>query len=162
MKKKFTQEYDGITHVNVYSKSRSPLGRLLSNFAYTPVTIDGLLFESIESWWYWTKMNKINEGSLFPLFTPEQLDEIRVKIGADAKEFFRSLYKEDSSEFSPKKEELKMAYLSKLEHHPHIKEMLLKNTLPLAHYYMMWDKQIDADSTLWTAQLWEEIRIELL
>lgn len=159
--KQYKAEYDGITHINVYSKSKSPLGRLLSNFAYTPVTIDSLLFESIESWWYWTKMNRINEASLFPLFSPEQLDEIRIKVGPDAKEYFRAYFKDDSSSFSPTKEELKKAYLSKLEHHPHIKELLLKNHLPLAHYYMMWDKQINADSTLWTAQLWEEIKKEL-
>lgn len=154
-------EYDGITHINVYSKSRSPLGRLLSNFAYTPVTIDSLLFESIESWWYWTKMNKINESSLFPLFTQEQLDEIRIKVGADAKAYFRELYKDDSSGFSPSKEELKKAYLAKLEHHPHIKDLLFVNHLPLTHYYVMWDKQLNADEFLWTVQLWEEIKEEL-
>lgn len=161
MKKEFTHEYDGITHINVYSKAKSPLGRLLSNFAYTPITIENLLFESIESWWYWTKMNKINESSLFPLFSQEQLDEIRIKVGPDAKEFFRSLFKVDSSDYSPNKEELKKAYIAKLEHHPHIKQMLMDNKLPLAHYYMMWDKQINADSSLWTAKLWEEIKLEL-
>jgi predicted NAD-dependent protein-ADP-ribosyltransferase YbiA (DUF1768 family) len=159
--KQYKAEYDGITHINVYSKSKSPLGRLISNFAYTPVTIDSLLFESIESWWYWTKMKRINEASLFSLFSQEQLDEIRIKVGADAKEYFRAYFKDDSSSYSPTKEELKKAYLAKLDHHPNIKDLLLKNHLPLAHYYMMWDKQVNADSTLWTAQLWEEIKKEL-
>lgn len=157
----FECEQDGITHVNVYSKSRSKLGRTLSNFAHTPITIEEDHFESIESWWYWTKMNNINKSVLFPVFSPEQISEIKKKIGKEAKSYFRDLFKDDSSSFSPSKEELKAAYLQKLKEHPEIEKMLLENTLPFTHYYMMFDKKVDADSTLWTAKLWEEIKLEL-
>lgn len=30
---------DGITHINVYSKGATELGRLLTNFAHTPLHI---------------------------------------------------------------------------------------------------------------------------
>lgn len=156
----FLPQTDGFDHINVYSKSRSKLGRMLSNFAHTPIKIREDHFESIESWWYYKKMNNINASALFPIFTLEQLSEIKKKIGKDAKEFFRSLYKYDSESYSPTKEELKEAYLQKLIEHPHIEKALFENKLPIAHYYMMFDKKISADSTLWTAQLWEEIRSE--
>ena len=48
-----TPQNDGITHINVYSKGKTTLGRWLTNFAHTPIdTIDGH-FESIEGYWYW-------------------------------------------------------------------------------------------------------------
>lgn len=154
----FKPENDGFDHINVYSKSRSKLGRMLSNFAHTPITIGENTFESIESWWYWMKMNNINKSALFPTFTEEQLSEVKAKIGKEAKEYFRSLYKNDSSPFNPTKEELKGAYLQKLVEHPEVEKMLFNNNLPIAHYYMMFNKKVSADSTMWTAQLWEEIK----
>lgn len=33
---KYTPDNDGITHINLYSKSRTVLGRQLSNFAHSP------------------------------------------------------------------------------------------------------------------------------
>ena len=157
----FEIQDDGKTHINVYSKSRSVLGRLLSNFANTPIVFKGLKFGSIESWWYWMKMNNINETGLFPIFEDEQIDLIREKIGAVAKSYFRSLYKSDSSDFSPAKEELKEVYKLKLEAHPNIKEMLIENKLPIDHYYVMFDKKVATEGTMWTAKLWEEIKNEL-
>lgn len=156
----FKPESDGFDHINVYSKSRSKLGRMLSNFAHTPFTFGGDNFESVESWWYWKKMNNINAGALFPKFTPEQISDIKSKIGKEAKEFFRSLYKDDSDSYCPTKEELKKVYEQKLIEHPEIEKMLFANKLPIAHYYMMFDKKINADSTFWTAQLWEEIKAD--
>jgi predicted NAD-dependent protein-ADP-ribosyltransferase YbiA (DUF1768 family) len=157
----FEIQDDGKNHINVYSKSRSVLGRLLSNFAHTPIELNGLKFESIESWWYWMKMNNINKGGLFPIFEDEQVDAVRIKIGADAKSYFRSLYKSDSSDFSPSKEELKEAYKLKLDKHPNIKQMLIENKLPIDHYYVMFDKKVATEGTMWTAKLWEEIKNEL-
>ena len=156
----FKPENDGFDHINVYSKSRSKLGRMLSNFAHTPFTLKDIKFESMESWWYWTKMNNINKAVLFPEFSQEQLDEIRTLIGKEAKEYFRSIHKGDTSEFSPDKSELKEAYLQKLAEHPEIEKMLFENKLPIDHYYMMFNKRVNADSSMWTAKLWEEIKNE--
>lgn len=158
----YNPQEDGITHVNVYSKSRCLLGRLLSNFASTPFEKEGLKFSSVESWWYWTKANKINSFNLFPQFSDEQLDSLRYNAGKESKSLFRSIYKEDSSSFNPTSEELKEVYKLKLEVHPNIQELLLKNTLPLTHYYMMFDKKVSANEYLWTVNLWEEIKQELI
>jgi hypothetical protein len=44
---------DGIDHINVYSKGKTALGRWLTNFAYSPITIPEFGdFASIESYWY--------------------------------------------------------------------------------------------------------------
>jgi len=153
----FKPENDGIDHINVFSKSRSKLGRMLSNFAHTPFTLDGNKFESVESWWYWTKMNNINKTVLFPIFSDEQLGEIRSLIGKEAKLYFRELYKDDSSSFNAEPFELKRTYLQKLEENPDVKKELMENKLPIDHYYMMFDKKISAASSMWTAKLWEEI-----
>jgi len=49
---------DGVTHVNIYSKAKTELGRWLSNFAYAPIRITGHgRFASIEAYWYWLKDN---------------------------------------------------------------------------------------------------------
>ncbi len=42
---------DGIDHVNVYSRGRTPEGRLLSNFAPTPFTLHGVTFASVEGFY---------------------------------------------------------------------------------------------------------------
>lgn len=153
---------DGVDYINVYSKGDTTLGRLLSNFAHTKIDVDGVVFESVESWWYWVKMNNINSSLLLPIFTEGQLTEIQAKRGKEAKVFFRSLYEDESFEFNPSKEELKKIYLLKLEQHQYIKKLLLDSNLPFTHYYVMGDKKIEATSFLWTAKLWEEIREELI
>lgn len=84
-------EGDSLTHINVYSNGKTQLGRLLSNFADTAITIGNNTFASVESWWYWTKMNKINEGSLVPIYNDEQLSKVKQLVGLDAKDYFRSI-----------------------------------------------------------------------
>lgn len=153
---------DGITHVNVYSKSRCLLGRLLSNFAHTPIESGGIKFESIESWWYYTKMVNINSNSLFPIFTDEQMESVSKSIGKEAKKIFRDLYKEDSVTYNPTKDEVKEAYILKAESNENVKKLLLENNLPFSHYYMMFDKKVNADDYLWTAELWNEVKEELI
>ncbi len=154
------QETEGIHYVNVYSKSNTTLGRLLSNFAATKITIDNQVFESVESWWYFTKMTKINNAFLVPVFSEEHLEEIKKKPGFLAKKYFRELFKEDSLQYNPSKKDLKKAYICKLEQHPQIKELLLENKLPFKHYYIMGGKKIEADEYKWTVDLWDEIKQE--
>lgn len=49
---------DGITHINVYSKGKTELGRLLSNFSHTPFYGNDILFNSVEGWWQWFTTGK--------------------------------------------------------------------------------------------------------
>ena len=43
---------DGIDHINVYSKGKTELGRMLTNFAYIPFEYKGIKYASVEAWWY--------------------------------------------------------------------------------------------------------------
>src|ERR1041384_4927148 len=73
---------DGLTHLNVYSKAKTLLGRLLSNFANTPVDlgVDGC-FKSIEGYWYWLGLKESD-----PL-----RDMLREAVGGAAKALGRKL-----------------------------------------------------------------------
>lgn len=144
---KYLDKDDGITHINVYSKGKTELGRLLSNFAHTPFKYNNEIFQSVESYWYYNKTSNLDFKDL---------------IGYKAKEYYRNKYPKNYKGSNPSKEQLKEIYKLKLQYHPNIKKILLQNNLPLAHYYIMDGKQIDANEYLWTVKLWEEIKEELL
>ena len=44
---------DGITHINVYSGSRTELGRMLSNFCREEIYTKDGRFMSVEAYWFW-------------------------------------------------------------------------------------------------------------
>ena len=53
-------EDDGVTHINVYSKGATALGRALSNFARIPVVVvPNGRFESVEAYWYWLRVMEV-------------------------------------------------------------------------------------------------------
>ncbi len=131
-------ENDGITHINVYSKGKTKLGRLLSNFAHTPFDLNGLHFESVESFWYFTITGK---------------DSIRNLIGFKAKQEGKT---SKLIRGAPTVDELREAYKAKLRFNPFIKDLLSKNTLPFLHYYVYFGKVVVPEKFVWTAKLWED------
>lgn len=152
---------DGYSHINIYSNAKTHLGRMLSNFAETPLTIGKNTFASVESWWYWIKAKNINELSLIPVFDAKQIEKIKKLPGNAAKIFFRKHFNDKHSEYNPTPKQVKEIFKLKLEQHPHIKKALYESTLPFAHYYFMFDKKINADKYLWVADLWRELREEI-
>ena len=131
--------------INIYSKSESELGRLLSNFAHTPfVSPKGDTFESVEGWWYW-------------YVTGKKHHILKTLWGFRAKEVGKTY--ERVNTVTP--DILKQVYLLKLQYNPKLKEMLLSYDGEFDHYYMYGSKKVVPDSTVWTAKLWEQIRDEL-
>ena len=130
--------------INIYSKSDSELGRLLSNFAHTPFVLNGLKFESVEGWWYW-------------FVTGKKYVKLRKLHGFEAKQFGRQFERV----CEVKENDLREAYLSKLTYNPDIKEMLLAYKGRFTHFYVMNGNRVEAKDTLWTAKLWEKIREEI-
>lgn len=131
---------DGVTHVNVYSKGNTELGRLLSNFSVTPFRIPFMgTFQSVEGYWYWicTGENRFKNYS-----------------GFVAKQEGKDTYHVRSH---PTERELLIAYKSKLRYNPEIKQLLISNTLPLAHYYVYEGKVVTPEQWLWTALLWNKL-----
>ena len=132
----YLRENDGIDHINIYSKGKTELGKILSNFAYTPFEYNGIKYNSIE-------------GAIFYYRTG---DERFINLyGTEAKKLGKSLKGERKETY----EMLKDWCNAKLNQIPIIEEILIQNELPFSHYFVMWGKKIDRDLTC--SIIWTEI-----
>lgn len=121
---------DGINHVNIYSKSQTNLGKMLSNFARCPIeTVDGH-FESIEGYWGWLSVSEENP----------QREDFRKLYGYSAKKLKEDMHKAgDQGRFDENfVDKIKDAIHRKFQT-PAMKNVLEKNVhllgLPICHYY---------------------------
>jgi hypothetical protein len=136
-----TPEYDGIDHINVYSKGKTQLGRLLSNFADTPfqLPVKGW-FACVEGFWYWTITGD---------------EQLRYTSGWQSKKIGESLPKLREH---PTEMELLEAYEAKLDANSTIERLLNQTDLPLTHYYVYGGKVVEPKEWQWTALLWNNFR----
>lgn len=113
-------ETDGKDHINAYSKSKSALGKRLTNMAGIPVTIphEGT-FETMEGYWYW-------------LSTGCDHEEFRYVDGFNAKKIGKNMPRTQHPDF---KDKIRYALWLRFEQNPTLKENLIKSTLPIVHYY---------------------------
>lgn len=131
----FQPSEDGVTHINVFSKGRTELGRLLSNFAHTPFKHPEYgFFSSVEAFWYWLSLGKTD-------------DKLRTLHGFQAKKegkLLQDAYLAKHMKF-PQIEnfqsEIKKAVLCKIEQNDRLKNLLKNSTLPLTHYYVWGDEK---------------------
>lgn len=114
-------ESDGQDHINVYSRGRTLLGRLLSNFAETPfeVPVDGR-FKSVEGYWYWLSCRD---------------ERLRSLSGYQAKQVGRESRGTSSMHVPDFEDRILLAVNAKLAAHRDIADMLKNSFLPLKHYY---------------------------
>jgi len=145
----YKPENDGTDHINVYSKGRTELGRLLSNFAHTPFVLDEVKFESVEGFWYWIVFRA----------HPSYANELRSLIGWKAKQRARNLLSIKRGPI-PTHKELLLAYLAKAEQHRNIRDMLVASNLPFTHYYV-YNGVVHTTEWEWTATLWADVRLLL-
>lgn len=147
----YNPEEDGVTHINVYSKARTELGRLMSNFTYLPFEhpLHGS-FNSVEGYWYW-----LSTGD----------DRLRTLHGFDAKKLGRELR---GADWSPKpdlftnfQECIKTAIDQKVKNSERLRELLAVSDLPFVHYYVMYDRVLPQESDNWIMEHWESIRKSL-
>lgn len=117
---------EGITHINVYTKSKFSLGKGLSNLANIGFNIDEHHFKSLEGFWYWN-------------LTGKRYEDFKNMTGFEAKKKGLVLCEEgmavknsDDPEFQ---EEIKKAIRAKIRQNPELLTELIKSTLPLKHYY---------------------------
>ena len=133
---------DGITHINVYSKGKTELGRFLSNFYPIHVETEDGCFESIEGYWYWL-------GTDHP-----DRDKLRLMSGYEAKSVGKNfrvtdrLYM-DNEEF---KRKIRDAMTWKMNNNPEMFRMLQQSILPLQHYYVFYGKVIAPKDNLWVLE----------
>lgn len=144
----YNPKLDGITHINVYSKGSTPLGRMLTNFSGLGIEHPEYgKFQSIEGFWYWLK-------------TGMRFDALRSLTGWIAKEVGKKLEVVDHPTFI---QEVKKALLYKVEQNINLWNMLKESTLPLTHYYYYGSidnaKIIADDNSKWFVEYLELLRL---
>ena len=149
---KISVDKDGVDYINVYSKGKTHLGRLLSNFSYSPITTEDGDFISIEGYWYWLLTEHAHK------------DQLRSKFGNEAKELGRQLSGnnwspiEDSHVFESK---IITALRIKIQNSEDIKMLLKKNQLPFVHYYVYGSKTKAVSGCEWFLSVFEQIGQDL-
>jgi len=131
---------DGKTHINIYSKGKTELGRLLSNFAYSPFECEEGKFYSIEGYWYW-------------LGTRDEV--LKTLSGYQAKKYGQSLNR--IYEVEQFEDKIRIAMVLKVNSNPKLFDLLLDSDLPFTHYYVFNGYRRDAGYE-WIVQYWELIR----
>jgi hypothetical protein len=158
---------DGVTHINIYTKGATKLGRLLTNLADTPVTIDfegtEFHFKSLEGFWYFYVMWK---------HTKEEYEEFCNYTGFEAKKIGKQYVEEldiDTITITSRKafkKRFSEAIKSKLrQNRKEIFPLLAASELPFAHYYYFGDIKNPKVQALphhdWQLEVFEEARASL-
>lgn len=145
---------DGITHINIYSKGATKLGRMLTNLYNRDFVVSGFgKFKSMEGFWYY-------------FLTGCKHEEFHELKAFDAKKLGRSLITEridKDRELTPAEKEIILeAIRCKLRQHKDILEELYKSELPFEHYYYYGDrsnaKVVECPQFSWMTEEFERIR----
>jgi hypothetical protein len=141
-------EEDGITHINIFSRSKAELGKLLSNFAHTPIETDYGTFASIEAYWFWLRSDVSQK---------EERKRLRTLHGFDAKDLGSKLIISPTYNEEKFIKRIKEAFALKIEQHSHIFKMLKESELPFKHYYV-YNGFVVIPGHQWQVEEWEELR----
>lgn len=137
---------DGINHINIYSAGKTELGKFLSNFAYSPITIgDDGHFDSIEGYWYWLSNRQ---------------DVMRSTQGYNAKKVGKSYPRIVQLEEEVFKRKIIEACWIKIHSNPHKLKIFKDSTLPFTHYYVFNGSVKDAGFK-WIIDMWELFRTNI-
>lgn len=146
----YNPDDDGVTHINVYSKGNTKIGRMLSHFYYSPIILpeDGK-FNCVEGYWFWLQMSDI----------PGK-DVLRELLGAGAKKTGAKLREEfpnhlDDIQF---KKKIAVANACKIEQNTSISRELILSKLPFVHYYNYGGKVVVPNNSEWIMQILEYCR----
>lgn len=166
MKEDITPLKDGITHINVYTKGKTELGRMLSNLYNSPTTIvfqnDSLTFKSLEGYWYFL---------VYYFYSKEKDFSFCSYSGFEAKQQGQKIVKENKIEtrlitttedfLNLFKESLKL----KVKQNKKILTLLTYSELPFFHYYFYGTEEnpkiIYKDEYNWILDIFDEIRIKM-
>lgn len=153
---------DGTEYCNIFSRGNTQLGQLLSNFAHVSVSVNGIIFASIEAWWYFTILLKARA----PL-TEKEDTILRNLYGYLAKKQGKLLVDKyigpvkDFHKYHPTRDECK--YICKLKAlNPDLKQLIAASSLPFKHFYVFANGGISVPKAhqFW-CEIWEDIRTQL-
>lgn len=142
---------EGIDHINAYSKSTLSLGKQLSNFELSPITLpeDGF-FASLEAYWYYIGTHD---------------ESLRNLHGIEAKKAGIKSKKKHYIPCDNFEEKFKEAMQYKLKQNLPILHALKESTLPIVHYYVTFEnkkKNIHmSESSSWVWHHYECLRAKL-
>ena len=118
-------EMDGINHINIYSKAKTEIGKILSNFYHFEFQSPDGIFQSIEGYWHYLNI------------TPDNYEREKLKFlfGYEAKKVGEELRKAGSKKDSDFETKISDAIFKKFINY---KDIFLKNKstifLPFEHY----------------------------
>lgn len=140
---------DGITHINIYTRGKTPLGRKATNLADIPTYHPTLgSFRTVEGLYYFCKTGKTD-------------DQYRVISGFDAKKLGQSQPMVWNKDFQ---KEVRVAIIYKVMHSEEILSLLKQAdpTIPFTHYYYYGtsDNPVvrQPKGHEWQVELWEAMR----
>ena len=142
----FDPNEEGITHINIYSKAQSPLGRYLSNFYRMPIKISLGSFMSVEGLIYY--LGSFDES-------------LRTLSGATAKATGKILDRNIRLPEDIFKKFIIEAMFYKVETCNELKSLLINCDLPLTHYYTFGNKKLEVKGWDWQIEQWNKIRKNL-
>lgn len=142
---------DGKTHINIYSKGKTEIGRILTNVANVSfVHEDYGSFNSVDGLWYWLLSGKTN-------------DNFRKYSGFEAKAEGKKIPKENLLPIDEDfKSAIKKAFKAKVKSNPNIIKLMYESDLPFEHYYYYGKdgnyKVINQEKHKWQCEEFERLR----
>lgn len=137
---------EGITHINIYSKAQSPLGRYMSNFDRCHIEISLGYFASIE-------------GLIFYLGSFDE--RLRTLSGANAKAAGNIMDRGIRLPEDVFRRFIIEAMEHKVDANNHLKHLLETCDLPFTHYYVYGNKKVTVQGWDWQIEEWDKIRKRL-
>lgn len=142
---------DGITHINIYSKGKTELGKALTNLSDRDFDWQGKHFGSLEAMWFW-------------LLSDKKRDDFIPLGGFAAKKLSKTLKEEDCISIDENfKNQIKEGFQCKLKAHKDIIKMLYESELPFTHYYYYGKdgkyKVMNQDKHYWQCEEFERLRL---
>lgn len=139
------QDQDGKTHINIYSRGKTDLGRFLSNFTKHRIDTEDGKFDSIEGYWYWLGCKD---------------EKLRTLSGWEAKQYGRKVRAADWNNSEDFKRKICGAIENKIRNSKYLNRFT-NNDLPLEHYYVYGDKVVKPEEGKWVIEYLLKLRVEL-
>ena len=149
-----TPDTDGFDHINIYTKGKTELGRGLTNLSSYSFTHEGVMFKSMESFWYYHKLKMLG----FPCnHLPKMSGFEAKKAGGEIKNNL------SDNQFEEFKAIMVDGMKCRLRQNRQLLKLLVDSDLPFKHYYGYgstengW-KIVELERHNWQCELYEEIR----
>lgn len=134
---------DGNTHINIYSRGKTELGRFLTNFAHSPIITEDGPFTSIEGYWYW--LSNRNE-------------KMRSVSGGNAKKVGKTYPKTTQLSEQEFQRKIREACWIKIHSNNAMLRLFKTSTLPFTHYYVFANNFVKDAGYKWIIDIWELFR----